>query len=197
MTQLNASADRNLAAAMGELDRMCSMLNLPMSVKEHAAVTYRKALSYDLIRGRSIDAFIAASIYAACRFMSIPRSFKLVVEVSKREEREVGLMYRTILKELNMKPPVNTPFKYIPRIASELNLPREVELRAVELIREAKQGRRLASKDPIGVAAGSLLLASELLGYDVVQRVLSESADVTGVTLRNRYRDLKKALNLP
>ena len=196
MTQSNDSVDRNLASAMAELDRMCSLLNLPLSVKEQAAVIYRRALARDLIRGRSIDAFVAASIYAACRFMAVPRSFKLVVEVSKRERREVGLMYRTVLRELNMKPPVNTPFKYLSRISAELNVPREVEIRAAELIREAKDGRRMASKDPVGVAAAGLLLASEVEGCGVVQCVLSKAAGVTGVTLRNRYRDLKKALNI-
>ena len=39
---------------------ICSKLALPRSVNERAATIYRKALTNDLVRGRSIDAVVAA-----------------------------------------------------------------------------------------------------------------------------------------
>jgi transcription initiation factor TFIIB len=76
---------RNLSIALAELDRMTTHLHIPDNVKEHAAVLYRKSLKKDLIRGRSIDAFVAACVYAACRQLKIPRPLKTVAKASKRE----------------------------------------------------------------------------------------------------------------
>jgi transcription initiation factor TFIIB len=65
-SRVYSSVDRNLAKAMAELDRLSDKEYIPRSVKEKAAVIYRKALDKGLVRGRSIAAIIAASLYAAC-----------------------------------------------------------------------------------------------------------------------------------
>ena len=72
-TKLDDTWGRNLSIAMAELDRLSTALHIPKNVKENAAFIYRKALRADLIRGRSIDAFVAASIYSACRAQKVPR----------------------------------------------------------------------------------------------------------------------------
>ena len=61
-SKVNETHTRNLSIAMAELDRMSSELHLPKNVKEQAALIYRRSLKEDLIRGRSIDAFVAASV---------------------------------------------------------------------------------------------------------------------------------------
>lgn len=186
---------RNLSIAMAELDRVCTGLHLPFHAKEHAAQIYRKALELNLIRGRSIDSFVAASIYLACRILSIPRSLQTVVEESKREYQEVSMTYRLLLRETSLKPPIDEPIKYIPRIASALDISRPVERAAVDLLIDAKGTRAVTGKDPRAVAAASLYMALLSRGERIVQRRLAEAADTTEVTLRNRYRDLKAVLD--
>ena len=195
-SKVNDSTFRNLSVAMAELDRLSSVLSLPVAVKEDAAVLYRRALKKDLIRGRSIDAFVAASLYAACRVLAIPRPLKTVVDESKRTHKEVSMTYRMMLKELNLKVPVDNPLIYVTGLANKLNIGRQTELKAIDILTEAKRLRALAGKDPRGVAAAALYLASELRGERVVQRKVSKAAETTEVTLRNRYRGLKKALSI-
>jgi len=193
-SKVNESTLRNLSFAMAELDRLASTLKLPIAVKEDAAVLYRRALKLDLIRGRSIDAFIAASLYAACRMLGIPRPLKTVVDESKRTHKEVSMTYRMMLTKLDLKVPVDNPLMYVSGLAHKLGINRRTELKAVEILVEAKKKHALAGKDPRGVAAAALYLASELRGERVVQRKVSKAAETTEVTLRNRYRGLKKAL---
>jgi transcription initiation factor TFIIB len=195
-SKINESVMRNLSVAMMELDRLITNLNLPDYIKEDAALIYRRALKKDLIRGRSIDAFIAASVYAACRMQSIPRPLKTVAEESKRLYKEVSMTYRMLLEELNLKPPVDRPLKYVSKLAIKLEIPRPTELKAVEILKEAGKMRVLSGKDPRGVAAAALYLASELNGEKVVQSTIARAAETTEVTLRNRYRGLKKALSI-
>ncbi|MCX6774462.1 MAG: hypothetical protein NTY68_05730, partial [Candidatus Micrarchaeota archaeon] len=69
-----SSFEKNLAIALGELDRVASSLGLPDNIKENIAALYRKAVKSELIRGRLIESVVAAVIYAACRIYGIPRT---------------------------------------------------------------------------------------------------------------------------
>lgn len=193
-SKTNESEMRNLVFAMAELDRMCSELYITSPVKENAASLYRKALKCDLIRGRSIDAFVAASIYASCRMLGVPRQLRLVADISKREQQEVAMIYRFMLKEMDIKLPLDTPHKYIPQIASKLDVSRATERKAIELIDLAERTPAVTGKGPLGVAGAAIYYAGLLNGERLVQRDVAKAAEITEVTLRNRYRALKKAL---
>lgn len=195
-SKINDSISRNLSIAMTELDRLTSALGLPHNVKENAATIYRKTLKEDLIRGRSIDSFVAASVYTACRMQNIPRPLKTVAEESKREYQEVSMTYRLILKELNLKPPIDDPLKYVPKLAAKIGVSRQTELRAIEVLQLAREQQALTGKDPRGLSAAAIYLASQESGEHIVQRTIAKAAETTEVTLRNRYRGLKKALKL-
>jgi transcription initiation factor TFIIB len=174
---------------------MTSELHLPQNVKENAALIYRKSLKKDLIRGRSIDAFVAASVYAACRVLSVPRPLKEVSKASKRLHSEVAMTYRLLHKELKLKPPVDGPFKFIPSIAAKLEINQLTEQTAIRILKKADEKKELTGKDPRGLAAAALYMACQQTGEKRVQRVIAEAAGTTEVTLRNRYRGLKSALD--
>lgn len=195
-SKLNESVMRNLSVAMAEFDRLSYVLNLPESVKEGAATLYRRALTLDLIRGRSIDAFVAACIYASCRLFQVPRPLSLVCDESKRTQKEVSMTYRLLLSELHLKPPIDSPFKYVSNLASTLEISRPTERQAITILEQARKRKALTGKDPRGLAAAALYLACELRGERVVQRNVAKAAETTEVTLRNRYRGLKKALGI-
>ncbi|RLI03644.1 transcription initiation factor IIB [Candidatus Bathyarchaeota archaeon] len=194
-SKVNETHARNLSIAMAELDRMASELHLPQNVKENAALIYRKALKEDLIRGRSIDAFVAASLYAACRLQKIPRPLKEVSKVSKRLHSEVAMTYRLIHKELKLRPPVDGPFKFIPSIAAKLSVNQPTEQLAINILKKADEIKALTGKDPRGLAAAALYMACQETKEKRVQRVIAKAAGTTEVTLRNRYRGLKQALD--
>jgi transcription initiation factor TFIIB len=185
---------RNLSIAMAELDRMAAALHLPQSVKEQAAIIYRRALKMDLIRGRSIDAFVAASIYAACRQSKVPRPLKEITKTSTREHSEVARTYRLLIREMKLKMPVDDPMKFIPSIASKLNLRRDTEQYAIDILRRAKVRRGLTGKDPRGVAAAALYMACIDNNDKRIQKDVAEAAGTTEVTLRNRLRGLEATL---
>jgi transcription initiation factor TFIIB len=193
-SKINETHARNLSIAMAELDRMASELHLPKNVKEEGALIYRRCLKEDLIRGRSIDAFVAASIYAACRLEKVPRPLKLVSKISTREHSEIAMTYRLMLRKLNLKPPIDGPFKFIPSIASKLKVKQATERLAVEILRKGDEAKELMGKDPRGLAAAALYMACQENNDRRVQRVVAEAAGTTEVTLRNRYKGLKEAI---
>jgi transcription initiation factor TFIIB len=194
-TKRDDTWSRNLSIAMTELDRLSTALNIPRRVKEHAALIYRKALKRDLIRGRSIDAFVAASVYAACRFHNIPRPLKSISKESTRELSEVSRTYRLLLQELELKMPLDEPFKFVPGIASKLNLEQSTENHAIKILRRAKERYGLSGKDPRGVVAAALYLACVENGEKRIQKDVAIAAGTTEVTLRNRLRGLMMTLS--
>jgi transcription initiation factor TFIIB len=68
--------------------------------------------------------------------------------------------------------------------------------RAIKIINEAKAQGIVAGKDPMVLAAASLYVACVLEGERKTQKEIAEAANVTEVTVRNRYKGLKEALNL-
>jgi transcription initiation factor TFIIB len=187
-SKMDDTRRRNLSIAMAELDRMSDALHLPQNIKERSALMYRKALKEDYIRGRSIDAFVAACIYAVCRQSGVPRQLKEISVLSKREHSEVARTYRFLLREMGLKMPIDGPFKFIPMMAAKLELKADTEHRAIEILRSAQKLRGLSGKDPKGVAAAAIYKACLENSDKRVQKTVAKAAGTTEVTLRNRLK---------
>jgi len=192
--KMDESWARNLSIAMAELDRLTAMLHIPRNIKEHAALIYRKALQRNLIRGRSIDAFVAASVYAACRIQKVPRPLKRISQASTREHSEVSRSYRLLVRELKLRMPIDDPMKFVPSIAAKLNLRRNTELQALDILSRARDSQGLSGKDPRGLAAAALYMACMVNNDKRVQKDVAAAAGTTEVTLRNRLRGLETLL---
>jgi transcription initiation factor TFIIB len=191
-TKLHKSGIRNLSIALGNLEGIAEVLHLPNKVKEQAASIYRKALERDLIRGRSIKGFVAASLYAACRQLRVPRSLKEVSKASMEDLKTVSRTYRLLIKEIDLQMPVDYPMKFVPKIASETGIETETEIYAVQLLRRAKKERITAGKDPRGMASAAIYMACKVLNDKCTQREIAASAGTSEVTLRNRLRDFEE-----
>ncbi|WP_455364290.1 transcription initiation factor IIB, partial [[Eubacterium] cellulosolvens] len=194
-TRVNSSIDRNLAQAMAELDRLTDKIHVPSPIKEKAAIIYRKALDNGLVRGRSIAAIAAASLYAACRSTETPRTLKEIAAASRIRKKDVARCYRLLLRDLEMRMPVEDPTKCISKISSRVDVSMQTQRRALDILREAKKIGIVAGKDPMGLAAAALYVACVLEGEKKTQKEIAEVANVTEVTVRNRYKNLKETLN--
>jgi transcription initiation factor TFIIB len=195
-SQVHEPVDRNLRQAFSELDRLSDKLAVSDAVVEKAAYIYRKALERGLVRGRSISAIIAASLYAACRDRETPRTLKDLALVSNVKKKDIARCYRLLLREMDIKMPVVDPSKCVSRIASRAGLSEKTKRRALEILKKAEEARISAGKDPMGLAAAALYVSCTLEGEDKTQRDVAEAAGVTEVTIRNRYKGLRSALGI-
>ncbi|MBX0297379.1 transcription initiation factor IIB [Haloarcula nitratireducens] len=187
------SKERNLKQALGEIDRMASGLGLPKNVRETASVIYRRALDENLLPGRSIEGVATVSVYAAARQAGVPRSLDEITEVSRVEKSEIARTYRYVVRELGLEIKPADPESYVPRFASDLELSDEAEHRARQLLQNAKEQGVHSGKSPVGLAAAAVYAASLLTNEKVTQMAVSEVADISEVTIRNRYHELLEA----
>lgn len=191
-----SSVERNLSRAMAEIDRLSDMLSLPSNVHETAAIIYRRALKENLVRGRSIAAMAAASVYAACRMTETPRMLREVAQASLRGRKEIARSYRLLTRVLGLRMPIEDPVKVVSKIASKAGMDLKTQQKAIEILRRAEAVKHTTGKDPTGIAAAALYIAGVLTRQETTQKQIAAAAGVTDVTLRNRVRGLQSALNL-
>ena len=190
-SQVHEPVDRNFRQAFSELNRLKDKLAISDTVIEKAAYIYRKALDKGLVRGRSISALMASALYAACRDAETPRNLKDVEQAANIKRKDIARCYRLLVKELDLKMPVTDSVQCVARIASKIGIEEKTKRYAVKVLKLAQKNEVSAGKDPMGLAAAALYLACVKNDEDKTQRDIAEAANVTEVTIRNRYKGLK------
>ena len=190
-SQVHAPVDRNLRQALSDLNKLKDKVSIPANVLEKAAYIYRKALEKKLVRGRSISAMIAASLYAACRDTETPRTLKDVADAGNIKKKDISRCYRILHQELELKMPVVNSIQCVARIASKLGITEKTKRHATKILKVAQERKESAGKDPMGLAAAALYMSCVKNGEDMTQRNIAEAANVTEVTIRNRYKGLR------
>ena len=195
-SRVSDATERNLAFALSELSKISSTLNLPKNILETASVIYRKAVKKRLIRGRSIQGVTAAAIYMACRQCGVARTLDEVSATSFIDRKEIGRSYRFMVKELETFVPPSSPSYYISRFSNKLGLVGNVETVAVRILNAATEMKLTSGRGPIGIAAAATYIASALVNDRRTQREIAEQANVTEVTIRNRYKELIESIRI-
>jgi len=190
------SMERNLAQAVIELERLGAQLGLPKAVLDRALEIYRSALNSNLVRGRSIESVMAAAVYAACREMRLPRTLDEIALYTRAGRKDVARCYRLLLREASIKVPLPNAADFVPRIGSLLRLSGATIKRAMEIIDQARNAGLTAGKDPAGLAAAAIYIAAIQNGEMRTQKEVARAAKVTEVTVRNRYKELVKRLDI-
>ncbi len=195
-SRLHSSQHRNLSIAMSEMHRLSSQLGIPRDVRETAALLYRKALITKLVRGRSIESVVAASIYLACRIHRIPRPLDEIVAETNVDRKKVGYAVRMVVSRVNVTVPLPSAKDLIPRLSSDLMLEGRTVEKATEIINQAKENYVTIGKSPGGIAGAALYIAGILEDDRRTQREIAHASRVTEVTIRNRYKELVRVLGI-
>jgi len=195
-SRLHSSQHRNLSIAMSEMHRLSSQLGIPRDVRETAALLYRKTLITKLVRGRSIESVVAASIYLACRIHRIPRPLDEIVAETNVDRKKVGYAVRLVVSRVNVNVPLPSAKDLIPRMSSDLMLEGRTVKKATEIINQAKERYVTIGKSPGGIAGAALYIAGILEDDRRTQREIAQASRVTEVTIRNRYKELVRVLGI-
>ncbi len=194
--RVSTAIERNLRMALTEIKRISSNLNLPDSVEEEASRIYTMAVQKGLVRGRSMEQVVAGTMYITCKRNDSPRTLEEISEVTGLEKKEVAKNSRFVARQLNIKVLPVSPITYIARFSSELKISPATQTKAVKLIERAQKVGLTSGKSPKGVAAASIYVSSLLNAERKTQSKISEISGVTEVTIRNRYKELVRALEL-
>jgi transcription initiation factor TFIIB len=86
--------------------------------------------------------------------------------------------------------------KCIARVANKANLHEKTVRQAMRIMKDLNDREISTGKNPMVLAATVLYLSCIKTGENITQENIANAAGVTGVTLRNRLKDLKKQMQL-
>jgi transcription initiation factor TFIIB len=195
-TQAYTPTDRNLRQAFEHLDMLKDKLGLSDAIIEKTAYVYRKAQVNGMVRGRTINSVLAASLYITCREMRISRTLKDIAAISNIKRKELARMYRLMFFKLDVKIPIVDPLKCVVKISNKINLSEKTKRKAISIMNDVTKKEISAGKDPMGIAATVLYLSCLKTGEHRSQIDIANAAGVTEVTVRNRFKDLKRQFDL-
>jgi transcription initiation factor TFIIB len=194
-TQEYRPTDKNRRQALNELNISKDKLGLTDTAVEKTAYLYRKFQKRGFVRGRSIPSVLAA-VYIACREIGISRTINDIATTINIRHKELARIYRILVFELDIKIPVVDPMKCIAKVANKANLNEKTVRQAMRIMKDLNDREISAGKNPMSLAATVLYLACIKTGENITQENIANAAGVTGLTLRNRLKDLKKQLQL-
>ncbi len=194
-TSASDSTQRNLTQALSELTRIADDLNLPQNTRETAAVIYRKAVTQGLIRGRTIQSVVASAIYMACRQCQVIRSLEDVAKAATISRKEAARNYRHLYKQLQPDVPQVDKDNLITKYVNQLRISGKTEQLCRKVLDQAAEQRLTIGRAPEGITAAALYIACKLNQEDRTQGEIAKAAQITEVTIRNRYKELLKKLD--
>ncbi|ELZ28724.1 transcription initiation factor TFB [Halogeometricum pallidum JCM 14848] len=183
--RFQSKAERNLAHGLGEVRRIASVLELSDSIRDQACQLFRSAQNEDLLRGRSIEAIATASVYGACRCSGLSRTLDDIVDAARVEQSRVKSAYKTLNTDLGLPTQPVRPSEFVPRLASELDVPDSIRHRARRLAEQAESTSATTGVRPPGFAAACLYKAGREEGRWLTQSEVAEAANVTPPTIRS------------
>ena len=189
------SNEKNVSFALTEIKKHGSKMNLPLPVIENAAILYKKAAARNMIRGRSIESMLAASLYTSCRNSDLPRSLSEVSAVTGVRKKEIGRLYRLLTKELDIDIDITTPTKYVTKLCSQLELSYETTTKTQEIVDTIIAKELSSGRGPLGIVGAAIYLAGVLCKEKRTQKEVAAVAGVTEVTIRNRYKEIVDVLD--
>ncbi|MHA1459744.1 MAG: transcription initiation factor IIB [Promethearchaeota archaeon] len=196
---LISSIERNFWEAKPKLKMLTSKLNIPEYISETAWKIYSIVAKKKLTMGRSINGFIAGSLYAAIRVHDFPRLLDEVCEASltprRTVHRSLAMIIREVLPGLGLRYQPITAESLVFRFGNELELPMKIQKVAIDMLRTAsRNGLQRTGKDPKGLAAACIYIAAKDGAIRRTQSLVADIAKITEVTLRSRAKQIKGKL---
>lgn len=190
------SPQRRQEIANREIGRYCETLDLPVSVEQMAEQTFEQyaATTDEII----IELTVAGVIYASAKLNEYPITPEDIVR-TREEMVDRKILLRTskeIVSELGLDPAAFFDASmYVDRFCEELNLGPAVATRAEQILEYCTDAGINGGKSPTGLAAAAVYNACLEQNCSATQSEISDVAEVTEVTIRNRYKEQREVIN--
>ncbi len=171
-------------------------LALSDAVIERAAYFYRKAAKARLVRGRTIKSVVGACMYAACRDMDTTRTIIEIADHLQERRKLIAKSYRMLFQNLRLTISIPDPINSIIKFANNLQLSETTKRDAIKIFDTLKEKELTAGKKPDAIAASVIYMACIRTNINLSQSEISRISGISGVTIRNRFDDFRKYVEL-
>ena len=194
----NSRSERNLLSAFRDISSWCDQFSLPKTISDIAKQLYKRADEEKLLRGKPLDAVIAACIFIACRQAHVPRTFREICNLTHVSKKVLGQCYKALEQAFNLTPGssaaragatgVAGPEDLLVRYCNHLDLPPHVQAICKDIIVAAREHGIADGRSPVSIAGGAIYFACLLLGVSKAVKDISAVAGVSEGTIKLVYR---------
>ncbi|MDE1728128.1 transcription initiation factor IIB [Candidatus Nitrosotalea okcheonensis] len=192
----SSSAERNLRSAFVVMGAIQPKLEVSDAVVERAAYLYRKALTKNIIRGRTISGMILSALYIACRESGVPRTLQDVSSAGNVSFKNLSRHYRIFVKTLDLQVDSLNPSEFVSKIGTSVGLSEKAQRDALGIIEDAKKRGLADGKNPVSLAATALFLSGMINGEKATQDSIAKASGISSVTIRNVAKVFRKKMEL-
>ncbi|KII95274.1 hypothetical protein PLICRDRAFT_34116 [Plicaturopsis crispa FD-325 SS-3] len=194
----NSRSERNLLQAFRDISNWCDQFSLPKTISDIAKQLYKRSDEEKLLRGKPLDAVIAACIFIACRQAHVPRTFREICNLTHVSKKTLGQCYKALEQAFNLTPgasahasahgPTSGPENLLVRYCNHLDLPANVQSICGDIIVAARKYGIADGRSPVSIAGGAIYFTCHLLGKVKSARDISAVAGVSEGTIKLVYR---------
>jgi transcription initiation factor TFIIB len=170
-------------------------LGLSQKVIHKAKYIIRHANEKGLVRGRTHTTVVAAAVYIACRETEAPCPLRDIATITNVKRKILARCCRMLMDKLHLNLPTIDPSKCVIRLAEMINANEKAKHLAAVIINEIVKQEISAGKNPMAVAAAVFYISCKKTGCRTSQHSIAKAAGITDVTLRNRFRELKRVMH--
>jgi transcription initiation factor TFIIB len=204
-SQASTRSERNLVQAFRDISSWCDQFSLPKTISDIAKQLYKRSDEEKLLRGKSLDAVIAACIFIACRQARVPRTFREICNLTHVPKKTLGQCYKTLEQAFNLssgahqnatdgsKPDAanvktTRAEDLLSRYFNHLDLPPNFQPVCESIIKTARQKGIAIGRSPISICGGAIWFTSQLLGQPKPLKEVSQVAGVSEGTIKLVHR---------
>ncbi|MCG1002928.1 MULTISPECIES: transcription initiation factor IIB family protein [Halobacterium] len=181
--------------ALDRIKSAATVLGIPAETTETAVAVFRRHRDQQAVHAHHVATTSAACLYVACKVERVPRTVDEFVEATDVDRTQLLRRAKEVTSELGIDlSGFADASQYVDRYAGELALPEGVAERAREIVDHCEEAGIAGGKSPSGWAAAAIYNACVEADMKVRQDTLTELADVTHVTIRNRYKEQREVL---
>ena len=198
--------ERSLLDVLQDIEKNCKKHNIPASIIENAKILFKRVNDlkteadknkHIIIRGLNRRSIIAACVFHGASVQNMPRSPKEIATIFNIEEKQVTkgcrklrdlLPFDNILSELKS----SQSYNFISRAeySKELGLTENNIKIAKKISLNIKKLGIASDHQPPSVAAGAILLLSEILGLNINKKKISKTFRISQVTIMKTYKKI-------
>lgn len=184
--------DLNSQQILHDFHVLKNSLGLSEIIIDKAKCIIGSASKKGLARGRSHATIVAAAVYIACRESEAPRPLHDIAAIAEVKQKILGRYCKILMNKLYLNLPTIDLSKCIMRLADMIKANERAKHLATIMMNEIVKQEISAGKNPMAVAASILYICCEKAGNHITQRSVANAAGISEVTLRNRFKELKR-----
>lgn len=192
---INFSKGKKLRKIRDEVKRIADKLKLSRDIRRTAKQLISEYLGKKNIRSKKMPAIVSAALYISARETGRPKPIDQFVKKTNIEKQEISKGYRRIREVLTLKVDPPKPESYAVSFAQDLSLSGRCIEWTQRIIKKARERRLVLGKDPSGLAAAAIYLASIITNEERDHKEIAETAAITDIMVISRYRELKNELS--